>query len=148
MLRVILGLLKGGAIGAAVGGLALQVGVAGGFFAAVTYAIVGGLVGILCGRPPWRQDTFWTSTLKGIFGVAVGVGLYFLGRKLLGGAHLAVLTQLGAPDRPLGELPIVLGPVIGAIWGIFVEVDDGGSADAAKANANTNIKKADPAAKK
>ena len=144
MLRVILGLLKGGVIGAAIGGLALQVGVGGGFVAVLTYAIIGGLVGILCGRPPWRQDTFWTSTLKGIFGVAVGVGLYFLARKLVGGAHVSFLTQLGVPDRPLGELPIVLGPLIGAIWGIFVEVDDAGSADAAKANA----KQPDPTAKK
>jgi hypothetical protein len=128
MLRVILGLLKGGVIGAAIGGLALQLGVGGGLVAVLTYAAVGGLVGIICGRPPWRQDTFWTSALKGIFGVGVGVGLYFLARKLVGGAHLAFLTQLGLPDRPLAELPIVLGPVIGALWGIFVEVDDAGSA--------------------
>jgi hypothetical protein len=137
MLRVILGLLKGGVIGAAVGGLALQVGVGGGVVAAMTYAVIGGLVGILCGRPPWRQDTFWTSALKGIFGVGIGIGLYFLARKLLGGAHLAALTDLGLPDRPIGELPIILGPVIGALWGIFVEVDDAGSAA-----------KTDPAAKK
>jgi hypothetical protein len=137
MLRVILGLLKGGVIGAAVGGLALQVGVGGGVVAVLTYAVIGGLVGILCGRPPWRQDTFWTSALKGIFGVGIGIGLYFLARKLVGGTHLSALTDLGLPDRPIGELPIVLGPVIGALWGIFVEVDDAGSAA-----------KTDPAAKK
>ena len=132
VMRVILGLLKGGLVGAAVGGLALQIGVAGGVAAVVSYALVGGLTGILCGRPPWRQDTLWTSALKGIFGIAVGVGLYFLARKLLGGVHLALAARLGAPDRPLGELPIVLGPAIGALWGIFVEVDDAGSTPDAK----------------
>ena len=134
MVRVILGLLKGGFVGAAVGGLALEIGVAGGVAALLTYALVGGLTGIVCGRPPWRQDTFWTSALKGIFGIAVGVGLYFLARKLLGGAHLALATKLGAPDRPLSELPILLGPAIGALWGIFVEVDDAGSAADAKSD--------------
>ena len=133
MVRVILGLLKGGLIGAAIGGLALELGMGGGFGGFLIYAVVGGLVGIICGRPPWRQDTFWTSALKGIFGVGIGIGLYFLSRKLLGGAHLALATQLGAPDKPIVELPIVLGPVIGALWGIFVEVDDAGSAADAKA---------------
>ncbi len=132
MVRVILGLLKGGLIGAAVGGLALELGMGGGFGGFLTYAVVGGLVGIICGRPPWRQDTFWTSTLKGIVGVGIGIGLYFLARKLLGGAHLALATQLGAPDKPIAELPIILGPVIGALWGTFVEVDDAGSAAEAK----------------
>jgi hypothetical protein len=133
MLRVLLGLLKGGVIGAAVGGAALQIGVAGGVFAVLTYAVIGGLVGIVCGRPPWKQDTFWTSALKGMFGVGVGIGLYFLARKLVGGVHVAFAAQLGAPDRPLGELPILLGPMIGALWGMLVEVDD--ASDAKKADA-------------
>jgi hypothetical protein len=124
--RALLGLLKGGVIGALVGALALKLGVAGGPAAAVTYAVIGGLAGIVCGRPPWRQDTTWTSALKGLVGVGVGIGLYFLSRKLLGGAHLASASKLvgAAADRPLVELPILLGPVVGALWGIFVEVDD------------------------
>jgi hypothetical protein len=122
--RVILGLLKGGVVGAALGALAFKLGVAGGLAAVVLYALVGGAAGLLCGRPPWRQDTFWTSALKGLFGLAVGGGLYFLARKLLGGAHASFTAALGAPDRPLVEVPLLLGPAIGAIWGIFVEVDD------------------------
>ena len=59
--------------------------------------------------------------------MGVGLGLNFLARKLLGGAHVSSLSSLlgaGAGDRPLVELPILLGPVVGALWGIFVEVDD------------------------
>ena len=122
--RLILGFLKGGVVGGALGALAFKLGVAGGLLAILTYAVVGGAAGLLCGRPPWRQDTFWTSALKGLFGVGIGIALYFGARKLLGGAHAAFTASLGAPDRPLVELPVILGPVIGGLWGAFVELDD------------------------
>ena len=112
-------------MGAAVGVGALKLGIAGGFLAVVAYALIGGLTGIVAGRPPWRQETVWTTALKGIFGALVGGGLYWVARKVLGGAHLAMVGRLGLPDRPLVELPALLGPLIGAVWGIFVEIDDG-----------------------
>ena len=37
-----------------------------------------------------------------------------------------------APDRSFAELPILFGPLVGALWGGFVEVDDGGGAAADK----------------
>ena len=126
---VVLGLLKGAVVGGALGWAAFKLGIAGGAAAFVTYAVIGGLVGMVCGKPPWRQDTFWTSALKGLFGLAVGAGLYWVGRKVLGGVHVALPAALGAPpDRPFAELPILLGPLVGALWGGFVEVDDGGGA--------------------
>jgi len=132
MLRVVLGLLKGALIGGALGWGALKLGVASGAAAFLTYALIGGVVGMICGKPPWRQDTFWTSAIKGLVGVGVGIGLYWLGHKLLGGAHLTLPAGLGAPpDRSIAELPILLGPLVGAIWGGIVEMDDGGNAAAA-----------------
>jgi hypothetical protein len=132
MLRVVFGLLKGAVIGGALGWVAFKVGVTGGVAAFLTYAVIGGVVGMICGKPPWRQDTLWTSALKGLFGVGVGIGLWLLGRKLLGGVHIALPAALGAPpERTFAELPILLGPLVGAIWGTFVEVDDGGGAKAA-----------------
>jgi hypothetical protein len=126
--RVILGLLKGGVIGAAIGAGAFKLGIGGGVLAMFTYAVIGGVVGMLCGRPPWRQDTFWTTALKGIFGAVIGGVLYWGAGKLFGGAHLAIATRLGVPaDRPLVDIPLLLGPVIGAAWGLFVEIDDGGT---------------------
>src|SRR5512142_3134092 len=111
MLRVVLGLLKGAVVGGALGWAAFKLGVAGGAAAFLTYAVIGGVVGMVCGKPPWRHDTFWTSALKGLFGVGVGIGLYLLGRKVLGGAHLALPAALGAPpDRSIAELPVLLGP--------------------------------------
>jgi phosphotransferase system glucose/maltose/N-acetylglucosamine-specific IIC component len=76
-MRVVSGLLKGGLIGFCVGALSWRIGMTGlpGF---VDYGLIGALVGILGGRPPWRQETIWTPLLKGIFGVVVGVGLYWI----------------------------------------------------------------------
>lgn len=133
--RLLLGIFKGGAIGAAVGWAALKVGVAGGFGAAVTYALIGGLVGLVCGKPIWRQETIWTSILKGLFGVAAGLGLNYLSHKLLGGMQVSFAASLGAPaDRALVDIPLLLGPLVGAIPGIFFEIDDAaGSTPAAPA---------------
>jgi hypothetical protein len=134
--RVILGLLKGGVVGAAIGAGAFKLGITGGVLAAVTYAVIGGVVGMLCGRPPWRQDTIWTTTLKGIFGAVIGGVLFWGAGKLFGGMHLGFVTKLGVPgDRPLVDIPVLLGPAIGALWGIFIEVDDGGSSKASKKDA-------------
>src|SRR3954468_14669108 len=102
MLRVVLGLLKGAVIGGALGFVALKLGVGGGAAGFLTYALIGGVVGMVCGKPPWRQDTFWTSAIKGVVGVGVGIGLFWLGRKLLGGIPLSLPASLGvAPNRPI-----------------------------------------------
>src|ERR1700690_228423 len=122
--RVLLGLLKGGLGGAGVGTAALKLGIAGGFLAVAVYALIGGLAGIVSGRPPWSQGSIWTTELTGIFGALVGGALYWGARKVFGGAHLAFAGRLGLPDRPLVELPALLGPLVGAVWGIFVEIDD------------------------
>jgi hypothetical protein len=134
--RVIFGLLKGGIVGVAIGALALKLGVSGGISAVLIYAVIGAAAGVVCGRPPWRQDTFWTSLLKGIFGLLVGVGLYFLGHKLFGGAHAAFAAKLGvSPDAAIVDVPILFGPVIGAVWGMLVEIDDSVGSDSGKGNA-------------
>jgi hypothetical protein len=125
-MRVVTGLLKGGLIGFCVGALSWRIGMAG-LPAFVDYGIVGALVGILGGRPPWRQETIWTPLLKGIFGVVVGIGLYWLAHKFLYGVRLDFAVKLGAPDRPISDVPVVLGPIIGGLWGILVELDDSGN---------------------
>jgi hypothetical protein len=124
MLRLVLGVLKGTIVGAAVGYGAWKVGLGGGPLSFVVYGLVGALVGVICGKPLWRQETLFTPLLKSIFGFAIGVGLFYGARKILGGMHLSLATGMGAPDRPLVEIPFLLGPVIGALWGILIEVDD------------------------
>jgi hypothetical protein len=124
MLRLILGLLKGGVIGAGVGYGAYALGL-GGVMHWVTYGVVGALVGLLCGRPLWshvrdQSSTMWTAILKAVFGYAVGIGLY--------GFDLALLGE----TRNLYDWTFVLGGAIGALYGAFVEVDDAPPAAKAK----------------
>jgi hypothetical protein len=106
--------------------LSWRLGMAG-LPAFIDYGLIGALVGVLGGRPPWRQETVWTPLLKGIFGVVVGIGLYWLARKIFGSTHLELAVKLGAPDKPIPDVSVVLGPMVGAIWGILVELDDSGS---------------------
>jgi xanthine/uracil permease len=135
MVRVILGIIKGGLVGAAVGFAATKVGFGTGPAAWLVYGLVGFLVGIVCGKAIWRHDTLVTPLLKGIFGVLLGLGLYWVAGKTLGGLKLPFATRLGAPDEPLAQLPLLLAPAIGILYGIFVEVDDGERKKAAEAKA-------------
>jgi hypothetical protein len=126
MLRVLLGLIKGGLVGAGVGFLATKVGLVGGPMTWLAYGAVGFLVGLVCGKALWRQETLWTPILKGIFGVVVSLGLAWGAHKLLGGLVLPINAQLGvAKEAPLVDVPLLLAPLLGMVYGIFVEVDDG-----------------------
>ena len=126
MVRVLLGLIKGAIVGAALGFGATKLGVTTGPLAYATYAIVGFVVGLVAGKAVWRQQTMWTPALKGIFGAAISVGLFWVASKFLGGIKLATLTEpLGVGDRPLVQVPLAVAPILAVIYGIFVEVDDG-----------------------
>jgi hypothetical protein len=126
MVRILLGALKGGVVGAGIGYLASSGGVASGPLALLVYAVIGALVGVVCGRPFWRHETIFTPLLKALFGVGVGVGLYFLSRKLLGGLHVPIAAIPGSTDHPVSEVPAMIGTAVGALYGMFVELDDAG----------------------
>ena len=130
MLRVILGLVKGLVVGGGVGYLLVRLGGDdGGLLAYAACAVVGALVGVIAGRAPWRAETIWTPVVKALVGGLVGAGLCFLGRRFLPEASLPSIAGLTA--LPLRGAS-VLATAVGVIYGIFVEVDDGGSADAEK----------------
>ena len=139
MLRVILGLVKGAIIGGAVGYGATQLGVTTGTLAFATYAAVGFLVGLVCGKAIWRQETLWTPILKGLFGAGICVLLYWAASKFLGGLTMGFTAQLGAADRPLVQIPLVLAPVLAIVYGIFVEIDDGERKGAAPADSKLKL---------
>ncbi len=143
MLRVFLGLIKGGIVGVAVGYGAQRMGLGAGGSAWLVYGAVGFLAGLVCGKPPWRQETLWTSIIKGVFGLAVCVGLYWVAQRTLGSVKVpgALLGPLGIADgQKLTAVPAVLAPVIAVVYGIFVEVDDGGQAKDAKASGKSSGK--------
>jgi len=126
MVRLFLGIVKGGVIGAALGYLAGQTGLAAGPLGIVMYGVIGAVVGVFCGRPLWRQDTMWTSILKAVFGFVLGVGATFAGRRWLGGVHLPLSFVPGSADHALPDVPALFGTVIGVVYGMLVELDDAG----------------------
>lgn len=135
MLRVLLGILKGGVVGAAVGFAATKVGLGSGVAAWLVYGLIGFLVGIVCGKAIWRHDTLVTPLLKGIFGFLLGMGLFWLARKTLSGVPAPLTTPYFGPGDKIAAIPLLLGPAIGILYGIFVEVDDGERKKAAQATA-------------
>jgi len=126
MLRLLTGILKGLIAGALVGAGAWALGIRSGVLLYVVYGTVGALVGIICGKAPWRQETLWTPVMKAFVGFGIGAGLYYGWTRLLGGFELPMASHLGAPAAPMSTIPYLLGPLIGLFYGTFVEVDDGG----------------------
>jgi hypothetical protein len=129
-LRLLLGLLKGVIIG---GGLGFGFQYLGSisqqsFMQYVLYGAIGALVGFIAGKPFWRHETIWTPVIKALFGAAVCIGIYLLVKRPLGDPKLAFI----GPGVTATSLPYVFGAAVGAVYGIFVEIDDGGKTDAAK----------------
>jgi hypothetical protein len=122
MLRVIVGLIKGAVVGAGVGYGALRLGWQAGMLAYLACALVGALVGVVAGRPPWRSETSWTPIVKMVVGAIVGAGLCALALHFLPNPTIDV-AQLGPLELHSASL---LAPLVGVLYGIFVEVDDGG----------------------
>ncbi|HWE28067.1 MAG TPA: hypothetical protein VHB97_08705 [Polyangia bacterium] len=125
-MRVIIGLVKGLIVGGAVGYGLLRLGWTSGALAYVACAIVGALVGVVAGRAPWKAETIWTPVLKMIVGAGIGVGLAALGTHFGPDSEVYVRPlQTGLEHVPFRSGPI-LAPIIGVLYGVFVEWDDGG----------------------
>ena len=126
MVKLLVGLLKGAAIGGAVGYGAFALGEQTGFYNAwLTMGLIGALVGLFVGRPLWallkdKTQTNIIAILKAAFGFGVGCGLY------------ALLAKAWGPDPSLlviGGFPLLtwaptVGGAIGGLYGAFVEFDD------------------------
>ena len=128
--RALLGLIKGALIGGAIGYCLLKLGNPSGVLVYLCCGIVGAVVGLLCGRAPWRAETIWTPVLKVLFGFGIGAGLYALGHRFAPGL---TLTIQGFTEPTSLRSGATLAPVIGMLYGLFVEVDDGASVAASKA---------------
>jgi len=125
--RILLGLIKGGIIGGGLGFGFYSLGL-GGVLNWVLYALIGAAVGFIAGKPFWRHETIWTPVVKAVIGIAICIGLYAVVAKALGDPKLNAVGLEGTAS----SFPYVLGAVIGVLYGVFVEVDDGGKADKAE----------------
>jgi hypothetical protein len=84
----------------------------------------------------------WTSIIKGVIGFAVCTGLYWVAGKTLGAMDVpgAVAGALGMGEgHKLIAVPAALAPIIGVVYGVFVEVDDGGKAKNGKSGGGKKL---------
>lgn len=125
MVKLLVGLLKGAAIGGAVGYGAFALADATGFGNAwLTYGLIGALVGLFVGRPLWsllkdKDKTNIIAIIKAAFGFGIGCGLYAIIAKLWGPPQVEIYDGHG-----LFHWPVTLGAMIGGAYGSFVELDD------------------------
>jgi hypothetical protein len=122
MVRIIVGLIKGAIVGGGVAYGLLSLGLSSPFFVYLACALVGALVGVVAGRAPWKAETIWTPVLKMVVGAGIGAGLAAVGLHFLPDHQFTIhgvgsLSLAGAP---------VLSLAVGVIYGMFVELDDGG----------------------
>ena len=140
--RLILGILKGLVLGGAVGALlhfALGLPTLTGVFAYLLYAGVGMLAGVFGGRAPWKPGAWIAAILKGVFGLAVGAGLYALGSRFLPTTN--VLLPAGTQPTALANIPLLFAPIVALLYGTFVELDDGGDQPEEEASSGVRVGK-------
>ena len=122
--RALVGLVKGILIGGGIGFALLKLHNPQGILAFLFCALLGALVGVVCGQAPWKPATQWTPILKMVFGAAVGAGLYAVGHRFMPSMSISID---GVASKLSLQSATVLAPIIGALYGLFVEFDDGGS---------------------
>ena len=91
--------------------------------------LVGALVGLLVGRPIWsllrdKNSTSVVALLKMAFGFGVGVGLWALVAKAWNPSP-DLLKIEAISTVSLLWWPPTLCAAVGAVYGAFIEVDDG-----------------------
>jgi hypothetical protein len=122
--KLVVGILKGAVIGGALGYGAFALKEATEFGNPwLTYGLVGGLVGLVAGRPIWsllrdKNATAWVAILRAAVGFGVGVGLYALIAKVWNPSAINVA------DYNIFTWPVTLGGGIGAVYGGLIELDD------------------------
>jgi hypothetical protein len=125
-MRLIVGLIKGLVVGGAVGYGILRLGWTSTAIAYVACAVVGALVGVVAGRAPWKAETIWTPVLKMVVGAGIGVGLAALGLHFGPDSEVFVKPLHTGLDQVPFRSGAILAPLVGLIYGTFVEWDDGG----------------------
>lgn len=124
MIRLIIGLIKGLIVGGAAAYGALSLGLVTSFFTMIACILTGAVVGVVAGKAPWRAETLWTPAVKAIFGAIVGGALGAVALYLLPTPNATLFVTNGMPLT----LAVLSIPAVGALFGAFVEVDDGGGA--------------------
>ncbi len=132
MFKLLLGAIKGGVIGGAIGYGAYALRLDGGMHWLV-YGLIGFAIGLLVGKPFWthlreRKGTIITPIVKSIFGYGITVGIFALVAKAWGGFDLDLMDE----TRKIYDWQPIFGAFLGALYGAFVEIDDASDGDEPK----------------
>jgi len=125
--RLVLGLLKGLVIAGALGALffyAFGLHAVSGVGAYLLAGLATLVAGIFAGQPPWKKGAWIGSILKGVFGFALGAGMYWLVQKFAPGMDLQRVLRANEPTT-IATAPLTFMPIVGAIYSMLVEIDDG-----------------------
>jgi hypothetical protein len=109
-------------VGGAIAYGALRLGTIRGFFAPLFCAFAAVVVGLIAGQPPWRAETIFTPIIKMLVGALVGLGIGYLGMTYMP----ALAFQAGSLGTIDLRSAVALVPLTAILYGIFVEIDDGG----------------------
>lgn len=146
--RLGIGLLKGLVVGAALGAgfqLGLRWGETTGLLGFLLAMGIGATAGILCGKAPWRAEAWIEAVLKGVFGVGIAALVYWIGTSYLPWSVPFALPY-AASGTEWTSMPLLYAPVIGALFGMVVELDNDGGANTSggrkKAKKNSTGKRA------
>ncbi len=140
-MKLLVGILKGAVIGAALGYGAHALGQATGFGNPwLTFGLIGVVVGMFVGKPIWslirdKNATIWITVIKSVVGLGIGIGLY------------ALVTRVISPTWLLNGYNVftwspTLGGAIGAVYGGFVELDDAIGDDKSPKGSKSDARKA------
>lgn len=127
MLGLVEGALLGGLVFLALLGLHVT------WSAIVAYAaagVVGALSGVVAGKPIWAREAKLEALLKSLAGAFIAVTAMYGARKWLSGFGVN-LQSLGLGTGPVGEVPAVALPLIGAGLGFVFQIDDAFGSDEA-----------------
>jgi hypothetical protein len=126
--RLLVGLLTGLVVGSGIGaGLHFGLGWSrtAGLLAYLVSMGACATAGIVAGRPPWREGAWIEALLKGIGGLLVGAGSYFVAARW-GAVSLPVRLPGVDVDVPWTELPLLYAPALAALYAALVELDNSG----------------------
>lgn len=137
--RLLIGILKGFVVGGAVGS-ALYFGMGQGSiesgYAYLLYGAVGAITGVVAGKPLWKPGAWIEALLRGVFGIAVGCGLYALASSFLhvGAIPLPAALFPALPNpaenaRFLFQQPLAMAPLMATLYASLIELDNDGKGD-------------------
>lgn len=121
--RLLLGFLKGGLVGGALGAvLVFGLGITAltGLLAYAMTVAAGIIVALVAGKPIWAKGAWVEVLLKAVAAVPAAAGLVFAARHVLQGT--ISLGPLGS--GPASQLPLVMLPLVTTLLATFFEMDN------------------------